>query len=989
MELMSRKLGHEKSSKKVVVKKVITPAIVYHFVSLLLLCCQVEAALFQFNNQQLQAPASEQTTTFEEASFATFQSSQQEKPQQASSKRLSNTASTGQTIFKNDKKLFVVELLKMLHEQYAPDKELVDDSSKVPSDYQDSSAESKETTGNGAIPTANKKEDRVITVTPSTRQQVIMNQLLNAINADGDIKRLIDWVQNSFNLASVGELTTQFVVSKLGSVNCAALLKPDKEETLVPRFLLFNEHFVDVPYELTINPTATECLSHGKFDPVKKTLVIIHGYLAGYTLVDGLTNIKNRVLDLNKIVQDRATRVFVEASQNNGTYVLTDDLELLVRQQQYNVVIVDWFNGANPVPRSRYIRAAVNAQVVGQLIARFLSALVVQCKTPANYIQIIAHSLGCHVAGFTGKAMRSAGHRLGKITHLDPIGLCFGRLFSEPRFRLSPSDALDTQAVHVSLNIFDNPLDGAQSNFLVNGGRDQIGCGGQSELKNSTSSSVSLLWDSEAKFVPCSHVRALSLFEDDLSSKPNQCQIVGYRCLNYERFLAGKCGKCDNQNNQCRLMGFPPLFSNFNKLTIQRPISSTNNPQVNAVQGEYNDTEPASAGYSQNQTNEANKIVQGTKLISLVNQISNGSIAWIVDDKELNQKIGSTIAKLKPDFVLAEKEDQEAAKQMNNNNNNKEDNNEIRRMDRKLTSDQRERLAQTIDKLKQDTKQALSGGWLNFKNDVDISKYKVGSILKPTTTTGQQQHQNQLNHFGGLLINHLSPTLESDKLSLQASVLSPLTQSISISGPSVDMSVQPTLIHMQDVQPFLETSSAPLGSQALPVGSSNGPLYFVGTGPVSPYCVNYYQFRLLIAESRINRLLSSNSLAPNRLGSDIASNVNKLMAQNDLLTGSVKREPTTNKDKLHMTIKLTDTNGHFFKGFTLVESARYLTKIPIESPKQKFVAASDNMLELTMLLNTTRTEPIRIGEAIISYYFHKIVLADTVEVNYMSNISPE
>lgn len=255
----------------------------------------------------------------------------------------------------SDTKQFVVDLLKMMHEQHA----------------------------------TTKKEDRA-----AVSSSQAASQLLNAIGADSDVHRLIDWVQNSFNLASVGELATQFVVHKLGSVNCAALLKPDSEDTLVPRFLLFNDKFVDVPFEFPINPSPNECLNHASFDPARKTVVLLHGYLAGYTVVDGLTNIKNRLLDLNKIMSERSMRVFQEASRSNTSYVLTGDLEMKIRRQQYNVIIVDWFNGANPVPRSNYIKAAVNAQVVGQLIARFLSALVVQCRTPASNIQIIAHSLG-------------------------------------------------------------------------------------------------------------------------------------------------------------------------------------------------------------------------------------------------------------------------------------------------------------------------------------------------------------------------------------------------------------------------------------------------------------------------------------------------------------------------------------------------------------------------------------------------------------------
>lgn len=354
--------------------------------------------------------------------------------------------------------------------------------------------------------------------------------------------------------------------------------------------------------------------------------------------------------------------------------------------------------------------------------------------------------------------MNLAGHKLARITHLDPIGLCFGRLFSEAKFRLSPSDASDTRAVHVSLNLFDNPLDGVHSNFLVNGGRDQIGCGGQSELHNSTSSSIALLYDQEAKFVPCSHLRALSLYEDDLSSQPEQCQIVGYLCDSYDRFLAGKCGKCDANNRQCRLMSFQPL------------------------QVEQQSLEPRS--------------------------------------------------ELHPPFSGFQ------------------------------------RFLQSVDKLKMEMRDAVGN------------------------------------------------------------------QSEMLDAPS----------------------------------------YFVGTGAVSPFCVNYYQVRILVDANLLASLARSDSLASRRrissrrLGASYA--VEPSTGEEQLKSLGSRR------DQLHMTVKLTDSQGRYFKGFTLIEDANQLLR------------TSSQQVEITMLLNTTRLEPVRISQSIISYYFHRIVRADSIEVNYMSNISP-
>jgi hypothetical protein len=81
----------------------------------------------------------------------------------------------------------------------------------------------------------------------------------------------------------------------------------------------------------------------------------------------------------------------------------------------------------------------------------------------------------------------------------------------------------------------------------------------------------------------------------------------------------------------------------------------------------------------------------------------------------------------------------------------------------------------------------------------------------------------------------------------------------------------------------------------------------------------------------------------------------------------------------------------------MLENAREVTRVMNEfaaPPPQPSIASTptgpnEPMVELTMLLNSTQPEPQRIGETIISYYFHQVVLADRVEINYMSNISPE
>lgn len=181
----------------------------------------------------------------------------------------------------------------------------------------------------------------------------------------------------------------------------------------------------------------------------------------------------------------------------------------------------------------------------------------------------------------------------------------------------------------------------------------------------------------------------------------------------------------------------------------------------------------------------------------------------------------------------------------------------------------------------------------------------------------------------------------------------------------------------------------PLGSQSLPPGSINMPQYFVGTGAVAPYCVNYYQFRVLISDSRLRRILKINGLGSNRLLPQLSQHRGGLLAAASTVRQRVVQADS--REMLHLTVKLSDTRGRFFKGFSMLENARALPRVANDLSALGPGASSFNnepLVELTMLLNSTQALPVRVSETVISYYFHQVVLADRIEINYMSNISP-
>lgn len=597
-----------------------------------------------------------------------------------------------------NKQSFALEILKIIHSEQG------NESSRI--------RISNESNAN------NNKTNRQVVSNPNGLKAIIQD-IDDALNMTGNYKRFMEWLK-SFSFTTRLDLSNRHLVSRLGAINCPSLFRSSDESDLMPKYYLFHENQPEEPFELSKELRSNDCPNF--FDPKRKTMLLIHGFASDIRTIGGMINIKDRLLDMN--------RQMINKFISNDTQV----------GGLYNIIFVDWYRGANPNPRFNYIRAAANTQVVGKLVARFLLKLSRECRQPINQIDLLAHSLGCHVAGAIGKALRASGHELSSITHLDPVGLCFGPLFGKPEFRLSKDDATETRAIHVAVNLFDNPMDGAKVNFLVNGGRDQIGCGGQSELVNSTISSTALIYDSNASFKPCSHMRAMSLLEDDHMSSLDTCQIVGYECENFERFLSGSCGKCDRRNSQCRLMG-------FNVMNGQRMRSNVNS--LTPIDSEY--------------------------------------------DEE----------------------------------------------------------------------------------DDDLDYESV-------------QHRQK-----------------------------------------------------------------------------DGRIFYAGTSSISPYCVNYYQFRMLVRQRDL-KALGTENLAPNRM---------------------VQGNAPSGRNTLHYTIKLIDSQGRFFKGFTLDHDSRRVgnlrTTLGSTGPD------SGRLVEFTMLLNTTDPRPIRVHEAVISFYYHSVVVAESIEINYMSNISPE
>ncbi|XP_035227703.1 pancreatic triacylglycerol lipase-like isoform X2 [Stegodyphus dumicola] len=148
---------------------------------------------------------------------------------------------------------------------------------------------------------------------------------------------------------------------------------------------------------------------------------------------------------------------------------------------------------------------------------------------PPRNVHLIGHSLGAHLAGWTGKRIQG----LGRITGLDPAGPYFYE--AHPKARLDATDAEFVDVIHT--NGGNNLLEGlgiaeaiGHVDFYLNGGMQQPGCYNKS-----------LAYQAEEDFEvhSCSHSRAFVLFTASVRNK--YCRFEGWPCESFQNFLDGNC----------------------------------------------------------------------------------------------------------------------------------------------------------------------------------------------------------------------------------------------------------------------------------------------------------------------------------------------------------------------------------------------------------------------------------------------------------------
>ncbi|XP_034247781.1 pancreatic triacylglycerol lipase-like [Thrips palmi] len=168
----------------------------------------------------------------------------------------------------------------------------------------------------------------------------------------------------------------------------------------------------------------------------------------------------------------RPTKVVIHGFSNTiESPLFTEMLPGILENTDCNLIGVDWGNLAKA---PFYIEARNHATGVGKIVAKLVDALEQDGGLQLEDLHLIGHSLGAHVAGCTGKDLKSK-NKIGRITGLDPAMPLYLLLKSD---RLNKNDAKLVDVIHTCGGRLGLAEAIGHVDFYPNGGHlPQPGCG--------------------------------------------------------------------------------------------------------------------------------------------------------------------------------------------------------------------------------------------------------------------------------------------------------------------------------------------------------------------------------------------------------------------------------------------------------------------------------------------------------------------------------
>ncbi|XP_064552767.1 pancreatic triacylglycerol lipase-like [Drosophila montana] len=133
----------------------------------------------------------------------------------------------------------------------------------------------------------------------------------------------------------------------------------------------------------------------------------------------------------------------------------------------YNIIVVDWADA-----RTNYLAAVLAVPGAGGKVGEMIEYLHDSHGMSLKSLIVIGHSLGAHVAGYSGKTVGSG--RINTIIGLDPALPLFS--YYAPNRRLSSDDAFYVESIQTNGGIFGFLKPIGKAAFYPNGGMQQPEC---------------------------------------------------------------------------------------------------------------------------------------------------------------------------------------------------------------------------------------------------------------------------------------------------------------------------------------------------------------------------------------------------------------------------------------------------------------------------------------------------------------------------------
>ncbi|XP_004926042.1 pancreatic lipase-related protein 2 [Bombyx mori] len=204
--------------------------------------------------------------------------------------------------------------------------------------------------------------------------------------------------------------------------------------------------------------------------------------------------------------------IFIHGFTDDPTTATANTISnAFLSQGEFNILALD----GSSLIKWLYLRSTTYVRFMGEKLGATLAAMVKGGMNP-RAIHLIGHSLGSHIAGFTGKTFTDlTGRRVGRISGLDPAGPCFSNI--DPELRLKATDADFVDVIHTDAGVYGLRDAVGHVDFFPNSGSQQPNCLLQT----------------------CSHSRAWLYYAESVVNKE---AFLAVPCKDWDAFRKNQCG---------------------------------------------------------------------------------------------------------------------------------------------------------------------------------------------------------------------------------------------------------------------------------------------------------------------------------------------------------------------------------------------------------------------------------------------------------------